>query len=95
MATSKSHVSLALSFPNSRSVTLHSLRVSLPKVPSAVRNFFQSGGSGGDRVVLSGLHVDSSSDLARETAYKLYYQHDERQEELLTALLGRRALLAR
>ena len=46
-------------------------------------------------MVLSGLHVDSSSDLARETAYKLYYQHDERQEELLTALLGRRALLAR
>ena len=43
---------------------------------------------------LLGLHVDSPEDLAREAAFKIYYWHDESQEELLQDLLTSRHQLA-
>jgi intermediate peptidase len=41
-----------------------------------------------------GLQVDSPEDLAREAAFKIYYWHDESQEELLQDLLTSRHQLA-
>lgn len=61
-------------------------------VPSSVRNYFPSEG---DSVLVSGLYTNSSSAEARETAYRLFLQPSEQQNQLLTDLLLCRHELAR
>lgn len=45
-------------------------------------------------ILFPGLNVDSHEDLAREAAFKIYYWHDESQEELLHEMLSNRHELA-
>ena len=46
-------------------------------------------------VVVSGQHIDSPDDLAREAAYKIYYSRDGEQEHLLREMLTSRHQLAK
>ena len=46
-------------------------------------------------VVVSGQHIDSPDDLAREAAYKIYYSRDREQEQLLGEMLTARHHLAK
>ena len=46
-------------------------------------------------IVVSGQHIDSPDDLAREAAYKIYYSRDGEQEHLLGEMLTARHHLAK
>ena len=46
-------------------------------------------------MVVSGQHIDSPDDLAREAAYKIYYSRDREQEHLLKEMLTSRHQLAK
>ena len=61
-------------------------------LPHQIRKQFyvESDGS----VIVSGQHIDSPDDLAREAAYKIYYSRDAEQEDSLAELLATRHQLA-
>ena len=61
------------------------------QVPNQVLNYFNIEGQ---HVVQNGLYVESANELAREVAYKLYYQFNKDQEALLSELLVHRHHLA-
>ncbi|XP_017463743.1 PREDICTED: mitochondrial intermediate peptidase [Rhagoletis zephyria] len=61
-------------------------------VPSSVRSYFPSEG---DNVLVSGLYTNSSNNQARETAYRLFLQPSQQQDQLLSDLLLCRHELAR
>jgi mitochondrial intermediate peptidase len=48
----------------------------------------------GDNLLVTGLYADSASDLARQTAYKMFLQPDSLQEYLLSEMLVKRQQLA-
>ena len=58
-----------------------------------LRSFFPLERDGS--VVVSGQHIDSPDDLAREAAYKIYYSRDREQEHLLKEMLTSRHKLAK
>lgn len=60
-------------------------------LPPQIRHQFNIDG---DNIILSGLQVDSPQDLAREAAFKIYYWHDQFQEDLLQDILTSRNELA-
>merc|ERR1719228_2471552 len=62
-------------------------------LPAQIRNMFHVENNG--NIIVSGQHIDSPSDLAREAAYKIYYCKDQQQENVLAALLEDRFKLAR
>jgi len=62
-------------------------------LPTQIRNMFHVENNG--NIIVSGQHIDSPSDLAREAAYKIYYWKDQQQENVLAALLEDRFKLAR
>lgn len=65
-------------------------------IPKNVRHYFSTSNhcDNSDKIQITGLHADSDSELVRETAYKLYLQHDKVQDEILTNLLRYRHRLA-
>jgi len=62
-------------------------------LPQQVRGQFYAESNGS--VTISGQHIDSPDDLAREVAYKIYYSRDKEQEQVLGGLLEARHHLAR
>jgi len=62
------------------------------QLPGQIRGQFFEERDGS--VIVSGQHVDSPSDLAREAAYKIYYWRETSQEDVLTSLLEDRHSLA-
>jgi len=62
-------------------------------LPPQIRDMFYVEKNG--NIVVSGQHIDSPSDLAREAAYKIYYWRDEQQEEVLSSLLEDRFKMAK
>lgn len=61
------------------------------KLPESIRHLFTSNSG---KTIITGLHADSDNELARETAYKIYLQPDETQNDILTNLLECRLKLA-
>ena len=66
--------------------------VKTESLPKDVRHLFANSSSG--RTIITGLHADSDNELVREIAYKVYLQHDENQDDILTNLLSCRLKLA-
>lgn len=66
---------------------------SVPKnrLPENLRHVFALDG---DNIMVTGLFSDHYSDVVREAAYRIFLYPDERQEELLSALLSARHQLA-
>ncbi|CAB3360398.1 Hypothetical predicted protein [Cloeon dipterum] len=66
---------------------------SVPKnqFPLSTRHLFAADG---DNLLVTGLYADSSSDLARQTAYKMFLQPDPMQEYFLSEMLSHRNQLA-
>merc|ERR1712142_1157218 len=62
-------------------------------LPAQVRNMFHVENNG--NIIVSGQHIDTPSDLAREAAYKIYYLRDQQQEAVLGSLLEDRFKLAK
>lgn len=62
------------------------------QLPEKIRHFF---GSSSGRTFITGLHADSENELIRETAYRIFLQPDETQNDILTNLLKCRHQLAR
>ena len=60
-------------------------------IPANIRQFFHHQG---DNIVLTGYHVDSPVEFAREAAFKIYYWDDPEKEQILQALLAKRNELA-
>ncbi|XP_053685800.1 mitochondrial intermediate peptidase [Sabethes cyaneus] len=60
-------------------------------LPEAIRPFFSTDG---DNILVSGLYADSSNNMAREAAYRLFLYPDQEQEKLLADLLMSRHELA-
>ncbi|XP_055533996.1 mitochondrial intermediate peptidase [Wyeomyia smithii] len=60
-------------------------------LPEAIRPFFSTDG---DNILVSGLYADSSNNMAREAAYRLFLYPDQEQEKLLAELLQARHELA-
>lgn len=48
----------------------------------------------GDKVLVNGLYADSSDEVARQAAYKIYLYPDEHQNQLLKDMLQARYQLA-
>ena len=61
-------------------------------VPSNIRHFFPQQG---DKIILTGYHVDSPTELAKEAAFKMYYWDDPEKEHILRRLLEGRNQLAK
>ena len=61
-------------------------------LPDNMRHLFNVEKNG--TIVMSGQYFDSPSDLARETAYKVFYSPDKQQELLLSSMLEQRHQLA-
>ena len=61
-------------------------------LPENMRHLFNVEKNG--TIVMSGQYFDSPSDLARETAYKVFYSPDKQQELLLSSMLEQRHQLA-
>jgi len=84
----------ALRAGQSFSARCHSARaVKAEFLPPQIRSFFPLERDGS--VVVSGQHIDSPDDLAREAAYKIYYSRDREQEHLLGEMLTARHHLAK
>ncbi|XP_046383083.1 mitochondrial intermediate peptidase [Ischnura elegans] len=66
-------------------------REPLKNIPSSIRRLFPHDGG---NAILGGLRVDSSDELVRETAFRLFLRPDEKREELLYKLLEARHQLA-
>ncbi|XP_059485004.1 mitochondrial intermediate peptidase [Neocloeon triangulifer] len=67
---------------------------SVPKseFPTSTRHLFMADG---ENLIVTGLYADSGSDLARQTAYKMFLQPDELQEYFLSEMLTNRHELAK
>jgi len=61
-------------------------------LPAQLRHLFHVEKNG--NIIVTGQHIDSPSDLAREAAYKIFYSKDEQQEKILSVLLEDRRKLA-
>lgn len=66
--------------------------VTANELPESIRHLFTSSSG---KTIITGLHADSDNELVRETAYKIYLQPDETQNDILTNLLRCRLRLAR
>lgn len=65
--------------------------VTTSQLPENIRHLFTSNSG---KTIISGLHADSDNELVRETAYRIYLQPDEIQDDILTNLLRCRLKLA-
>ncbi|KXJ73337.1 hypothetical protein RP20_CCG016041 [Aedes albopictus] len=70
---------------------VHPRTIKKSVLPEAIRPFFSTDG---DNILVSGLYADSSNNLAREAAYRLFLFPDQQQEQLLSELLKSRHELA-
>ncbi|XP_065084685.1 mitochondrial intermediate peptidase [Ochlerotatus camptorhynchus] len=70
---------------------VHPRTIKKSVLPDAIRPFFSTDG---DNVLVSGLYADSSNNMAREAAYRLFLYPDQHQEQLLSELLKSRHELA-
>lgn len=70
---------------------VHPRTIKRSVLPDAIRPFFSTDG---DNVLVSGLYADSSNNMAREAAYRLFLYPDNQQEQLLSELLKARHELA-
>jgi len=62
------------------------------QIPQKIRHFFQADQ---DNIIINGFLANSPIEAVRETAFKLYTQHDQEQDKLLTGLLQSRLALAK
>ncbi|XP_055608421.1 mitochondrial intermediate peptidase [Uranotaenia lowii] len=71
---------------------VHPRTINKSILPDEIRPFFSMDG---DKVLVSGLYADSSNNMVREAAYRLFLFPDQEQEQLLVELLTGRHQLAR
>ncbi|EAT45254.1 AAEL003461-PA [Aedes aegypti] len=70
---------------------VHPRTIKKSVLPEAIRPFFSTDG---DNILVSGLYADSSNNMVREAAYRLFLFPDQHQEQLLSELLKSRHELA-